>query len=133
DLVQGTTTVKIDGASAAIQGSKFAKSTGDEAGVAGGVVSGVFAMEATFISFSPTVTLDGKPACRLTDKMLMNKGNTVCMGGLVQAPVPPGTPPGTADPSAIESVNPEAPKHCVLRSVLVKCGHAKRNLQLDLA
>src|SRR6185295_810316 len=27
----------------------------------------------------------------------------------------------------------EAPKHCVLRSVLVKCGHAKRNLQLDLA
>jgi len=132
DLVQGTTTVMIDGASAAIQGSKFAKSTGDEPGVAGGIVSGVFAMEATFISFSPTVMLDGKPACRLTDKMLMNKGNTVCMGGVLQAPVPPGTPPD-ADPNAIESVNPEMPKHCVLRGVIVKCGHDKRNLTLDLS
>jgi uncharacterized Zn-binding protein involved in type VI secretion len=133
DLVSGTTTVMIDGCSAAIQGCKFIKSTGDEAGVAGGVVSGVFAMEATFLSFSPTVTLDGKPACRLTDKMLMNKGNTVCMAGELQSPVPPPTPDSSSTDNDCASVVPEAPKRCVLRSVIVQCGHSKRKVQLDLA
>jgi uncharacterized Zn-binding protein involved in type VI secretion len=133
DLVSGTTSVTVNGSSAAIQGSKFVKSTGDEAGSVGGVVSGVFAMEATFISFSPTVTLDGKPACRLTDKMLMNKGNTVCMGGELQAPVPPTCPGSDSPGETLACVTPEAPKHCVLRSVIVKCGHDKRKLQLDLA
>lgn len=131
DLVMGTTTVTVDGSSAAIQGAKFFKSTGDEAGVAGGVASSVFAMEATFLSFSPTVTLDGKPACRLTDKMLMNKGNTVCMAGEMQAPVVDACP---AEPGeAIECAAPDAPKSCVLRSVVLQCGHAARNLQIDLA
>ena len=133
DLVSGTTTVMIDGCSAAIQGCKFIKSTGDEAGVAGGVASGVFAMEATFLSFSPTVTLDGQPACRLTDKMLMNKGNTVCMAGELQSIVPPPTPDSSSADDVIMSASPETPKHCVLRSVLVQCGHSKRNVQLDLA
>lgn len=133
DLVSGTTTVMIDGCSAAIQGCKFIKSTGDEAGVAGGVASGVFAMEATFLSFSPTVTLDGQPACRLTDKMLMNKGNMVCMAGELQSIVPPSTPDSSSADDVIMSASPETPKHCVLRSVLVQCGHSKRNVQLDLA
>ena len=93
DLVSGTTTVTVDGSPAAIQSSKFVKSSGDEAGVAGGVASSVFMMEATFLSFSPTVTFDGQPACRLTDKMLMNKGNTVCMGGAVNPPVASFTSP----------------------------------------
>jgi uncharacterized Zn-binding protein involved in type VI secretion len=133
DLMEGTSTVTIDGCSAAIQGCKFIKSTGDEAGVAGGIASGVFAMEATFLSFSPTVTLDGKPACRLTDKMLMNKGNTVCMAGELQSPVPLSTPADASPPEILASVQPEAPKHCVLRSVIVQCGHDKRKLQLDLS
>jgi len=131
DLVGGTTTVTIDGSSAAIQGSKFVKSTGDEAGAAGGVASAVFAMEATFLSFSPTVTLDGNPACRLTDKMLMNKGNTVCMGGALN---PFLAPPGPDAQSGIDvSIDPSQAKHCVLRGVVVSCGHSKRNLQVDLA
>jgi uncharacterized Zn-binding protein involved in type VI secretion len=140
DLVGGTTTVTIDGSSAAISGSKFIKSTGDEPGVAGGVASGVFAMEATFITFSPTVTLDGKPACRLTDKMLMNKGNTVCMAGALNPEVPTTCPamPSSSSSSSSSSdagacVQPEAPKHCALRSVIVQCGHSQRKLQLDLA
>jgi len=132
DLMGGTSTVTIDGCSAAIQGSKFIKSTGDEPGVAGGVASSVNMMEATFLSFSPTVTLDGKPACRLTDKMLMNKGNTVCMAGELQAPVPPPAPDCTPD-NPCESVLADAPKHCVLRGVMVQCGHSKRNLPIDLA
>jgi uncharacterized Zn-binding protein involved in type VI secretion len=137
DLVGGTTSVTMDGSPAAILGSKFIKSTGDEAGVAGGLLSGVFAMEATFLSFSPTVMLDGKPACRLTDKMLMNKGNTVCMGGELQSFLPPAPPPPMSSCSPADSVGtlvaPEAPKRCVLRSVIVQCGHSNRHVQLDLA
>ena len=134
DLVDGTTSVTIDGSSAAILGSKFVKSSGDEPGVAGGVVSNVFAMEATFITFSPTVTLEGKPACRLTDKMLMNKGNTVCMGGELQSQVPDTCPSSASDSSSDDAcVQPETPKLCVLRGVLVQCSHSKRQLQLDLA
>jgi uncharacterized Zn-binding protein involved in type VI secretion len=135
DLVDGTSTVTIDGSSAAILGSKFAKSTGDEAGSAGGVVSGVFAMEASFLSFSPTVMIDGKPACRLTDKMLMNKGNTVCMAGAFNPVVLPATPETSPDTpgSAVASLLPESPKRCVLRSVVASCGHSARKLRLDLS
>jgi len=76
------TTITLDGQPAAIQSSKFAKSTGDEAGSLGGVASGVFIGETSFISFSPNVFFEGKPVVRLTDKALMNKGNTVCAAGL---------------------------------------------------
>ena len=52
DLMKGTTTVKADGGMmCANYGSEFFKSTGDEAGVAGGVVSNVFIKEATWITF----------------------------------------------------------------------------------
>jgi len=85
DLAKGTTTVHADGGNmCANYGSEFSKSTGDEAGVAGGVVSGVITKEATWISYSFDVKLEGKGACRLTDKMFMNHGNTVCMAGLIQ-------------------------------------------------
>jgi hypothetical protein len=85
DLAKGTTTVKADGGNmCANHGSEFSRSTGDEAGVGGGVISGVFTKEATWISFSFDVKLEGKGACRLTDKMFMNHSNTVCLAGLIQ-------------------------------------------------
>ncbi len=85
DLAKGTTTVQADGGNmCANHGSEFSRSTGDEAGVGGGVVSGVFTKEATWISFSFDVKLEGKGACRLTDKMFMNHSNTVCLSGLIQ-------------------------------------------------
>ena len=85
DLMKGTTTVKADGGMmCANYGSEFFKSTGDEAGVAGGVVSNVFIKEATWITFSFDVKLQGKAACRLTDKMFHNHMNTVNMAGLIQ-------------------------------------------------
>jgi uncharacterized Zn-binding protein involved in type VI secretion len=129
DLVGGTTTVSIDGSPAAVQSSMFVKSTGDEAGALGGVVSSVFAMEATFISFSPTVSFEGQPACRLTDKMLMNKANTVCMSGVAQAPLPPmrQPPPGT-----MQSLTPGEPIFCPVAQLIVSCGHADRDLTVDL-
>ena len=89
DLAKGTTTVKADGGNmCAIFGSEFSRSTGDEPGTAGGVASSTFIKEATWITFSFDVKIEGKAACRLTDKMFHNHQNTVNMGGLLQAPLP---------------------------------------------
>ena len=85
DLMKGTTTIKADGGnSTAKYGSEFFKSTGDEAGTVGGVVSSTFIKEASWITFSFDVKFEGKGACRLTDKMFHNHRNTVNMGGLLQ-------------------------------------------------
>lgn len=82
DLADGSTTVAADGGnSIAIKGSKFAKSTGDAGGDKKGVASGTIESEAEFISASPTVKIEGKGVCRLSDQMTMNKANTMCLGG----------------------------------------------------
>lgn len=82
DLADGTATVTADGGnSIAIKGSKFTKSTGDAGGDKKGVASGTIEAEAEFISASPTVKMEGKGVCRLSDQMTMNKANTMCMGG----------------------------------------------------
>src|ERR1039457_6893871 len=90
DLALGTTTVEADGGNmCAIYGSEFSKSTGDEPGTAGGVTSATFIKEATWITYSFDVKLEGKGACRLTDKMFHNHQNTVNMAGLLQQPLTP--------------------------------------------
>ena len=89
DLVKGTTTIKADGGNmTAKYGSEFFKSTGDEPGTLGGVVSSSFIKEASWITYSFNVKLEGKGACRLTDKMFHNKRNTVNMAGELQMYVP---------------------------------------------
>jgi Toxin PAAR-like domain len=81
-LDKGTTTVKADGGNmCGVKGSEFSRCNGDEAGTAGGVVSSTNMKESTWITYSFDVKLDGKNACRLTDKMKMNHGNTVCLAG----------------------------------------------------
>ncbi len=88
-LADGTVTVRSNGgAMNGVLGSRFATSIGDEPGVGGGVVSGVNMSEATFISFSPNVFMEGRAVTRLTDKMLLNKGNTVSVGGYYTGPLP---------------------------------------------
>ena len=85
DLVKGTTTITADGGNmCANYGSEFSVSTGDEPGTVGGVKSGVFKKEAAWIIYSFDVTLEGKGACRLTDKMFHNHQNTVNAAGLLQ-------------------------------------------------
>lgn len=85
DLKKGTKTVKVDGKKmAAVKGSEFSRCTGDEAGTAGGIKSSTNMKEATWILYSFDVKLDGKNACRLSDKMIMNHGNTACLGGVMQ-------------------------------------------------
>lgn len=82
DLADGTVTVfSHGGAMNGIKGSRFAVSTGDEGGTGGGVVSGVNLHQATWLSWSPNVFMEGRAVTRLTDKMLLNKGNTVSLAG----------------------------------------------------
>lgn len=77
-LVRGTTTVFADsGQSVAIHGSAHTPCTGDQPGSVGGVVSGTIVEESTWITFSPNVKADGKNVCRQSDKMFMNKKNTI--------------------------------------------------------
>jgi uncharacterized Zn-binding protein involved in type VI secretion len=86
-LAKGTTTVKADGMMIAVKGSEFSISNGDQPGTAGGVKSNVFMKESTWLLYSFDVKMDGKNACRLTDKMFHNHENTVNMGGVLQPPV----------------------------------------------
>lgn len=83
-LASGTTNVKGDKMTAAIKGSKFALSNGDNAGVAGGVKSSTFMKEATWILYSFDVKLQKKNAARLTDKMFHNAENAADLTGEVQ-------------------------------------------------
>lgn len=88
-LAKGTKTVKVDGRNpAAIKGSEYSRCNGDEPGTAGGVKSSTNMKEATWLLYSFDVKIDGKNACRLSDKMMMNHGNTACLGGTIHAPVP---------------------------------------------
>lgn len=88
DLSGGTTTVKVDGGNmAAVKGSELTRCNGDEAGTAGGVVSSTNMKEAKWLLYSFDVKLDGKNACRLSDKLTMNHANTVCLAGFTQVPV----------------------------------------------
>lgn len=86
-LSDGTSTVKGDKMMAAVKGSKFALSNGDNAGVAGGVKSNVFMKEATWILYAFTVKMDGKNACRLSDKMFHNAENAANLTGAVNPPL----------------------------------------------
>ncbi len=81
DLKKGSKKVKFDGGnSAAVKGSEFSRCTGDEPGTVGGVKSSTNMKEATWILYSFDVKIEGKNACRLSDKMMMNHGNTGCLG-----------------------------------------------------
>nr|WP_236012942.1 DUF4150 domain-containing protein [Methylobacterium ajmalii] len=81
DLENGTVTVRSHGgAMNGVKGSRFYPSYDDEPGTGGGVTSGVNRHEATWLSWSPNVFMEGRPVTRLTDKMLMNRGNTVSVG-----------------------------------------------------
>ena len=87
-LAKGTTTVKADGGMMiANKGSEFSLSNGDNAGVAGGVKSSTFMKESTWILYSFDVKMDGKGACRLSDKKFQNHENAADLSGACQPPV----------------------------------------------
>lgn len=88
DLAKGTTSVRSHkGAMCGIKGSEFSISYGDEPGRGGGVKSGANLHRATFLSWSPNVFMQGRAVTRLTDRMLLNKGNTISAAGYFTGPV----------------------------------------------
>lgn len=95
DLEDGTTTVRSHGgAMNGVKGSRFFPSYGDEPGTGGGMLSGVNQHEATWLSWSPDVFMEGRAVTRLTDKMHMNRRNTVSIGGyLTKLPNSPKSKP----------------------------------------
>lgn len=77
------TNVLVSGAPAINKSSKILLSSGDEAGVAGGAVSGTFIQQVEFVMGSLIVSIGGKPAIRLGDPIKANKGNAI---GAVMTP-----------------------------------------------
>jgi hypothetical protein len=76
NTAQGSTKVKMDGNPIMLQNSVFSTSTGDEAGSAGGVVSGLIKGKAQFVCFSFDVMVESKSVPRLADPMVQNVGGS---------------------------------------------------------
>ena len=75
DTSQGPTTVKVDGQMPMVKVAKYMRSSGDEAGTVGGVVSGVNMQECEYMMYSFDVKLEGKNVCRMGDPLFHNKKN----------------------------------------------------------
>ena len=86
DTAQGSKQVTCDGNPICLADSTFAVSTGDEAGSAGGVVSGVIKGKAEFVLYSFDVKVEGKNVPRALDLMLHNQKNTPPFP-LIQPPI----------------------------------------------
>jgi hypothetical protein len=75
DTSQGPTTVTTDGEMPMVKGAKYSRSSGDEPGVAGGVISNVNMSECEFMLYSFDVKFEGNNVCRLGDPLFQNKKN----------------------------------------------------------
>src|SRR3712207_9147801 len=60
DTTQGSQTVTMDGNPIMLKGSVYATSTGDEAGTAGGIISGVNKGKAELLSYPFDVQVEGR-------------------------------------------------------------------------
>lgn len=79
DTENGSKTVTVDGNPIMLKDSYFSVSSGNEAGSAGGVSSGVTKGKAKFVNYSFDVLVEGRPVCRRLDPMVSNlsgSGNT---------------------------------------------------------
>ena len=75
DTVKGPKSVKTDGKMPMVKGSKYSKSTGDQAGSKKGVASGTIEAECEFMMYSFDVKFEGKNVCRMGDPLFHNKKN----------------------------------------------------------
>jgi len=75
DTSSGPSTVKTDGKMPMVKGAKYSKSSGDEAGTLGGVMSSVNRNECEFMLYSFDVKFEGKNVCRMGDPLFHNKKN----------------------------------------------------------
>jgi hypothetical protein len=93
DTFQGAKKVTCDGNPVCVKDSNFMISTGDEAGVALGLLSSKIKGKAEFVNFSFDVQFEGKNVPRALDLMLHNDKNTppvpVIQGPIIAIGMPP--------------------------------------------
>lgn len=77
DTLKGPSTVTIDGAMPMTRGAIYARTTGDEPGIAGGIISRVVRDQAEFLTYSFDVKLEGRGAGRMGDILFHNRRNAV--------------------------------------------------------
>ena len=70
-----STTVLFDSCPAHNTSTSVSTSSGDEAGVSGGVVSGTFMSSCRFVAGSTKVMVGSQPATRLTSSTIQNSSN----------------------------------------------------------
>ena len=75
DTSGGPTSVTTDGQMPMVKGAKYSRSSGDEAGTIGGIMSGVNMSECEFMMYSFDVKFEGNNVCRMGDPLFHNKKN----------------------------------------------------------
>jgi hypothetical protein len=75
DTSGGPSSVTTDGKMPMVKGATYSRSSGDEAGTAGGVVSSTNMGVCEFMMYSFDVKFEGKNVCRLGDPLFHNKKN----------------------------------------------------------
>ena len=75
DTSQGPRKVTTDGKMPMVKGAKYSRSSGDEAGTVGGVISNVNMSVCEYLLYSFDVKFEGKNVCRLGDPLWHNKKN----------------------------------------------------------
>ena len=75
DTSQGPTSVKTDGKMPMVKGATYSRSSGDEPGTLGGIISGVNRSVCEFMLYSFDVKFEGRNVCRLGDPLFHNKKN----------------------------------------------------------
>lgn len=75
DTSQGPQRVTVDGEMPMVKGAQYSRSSGDEAGTAGGVASGCNMGAAEFVLYSFDVKFEGSNVCRLGDPLTHNRRN----------------------------------------------------------
>jgi hypothetical protein len=75
DTTQGPNTVTADGQMPMVKGAQYSRSSGDEAGVAGGVLSSINMSVCEFLIYSFDVKFEGNNVCRMGDQLFHNKKN----------------------------------------------------------
>lgn len=74
-LERAAASVLADGFPVATAASELTPTTGDEPGQGGGVLSGTVSGKASFLTFSPDVTVEGEPVPRAFDMVQHNHGS----------------------------------------------------------
>ena len=75
DTSQGPSTVTTDGQMPMVKGAQYSRSSCDEAGIAGGVVSSVNMSFCEYMLYSFDVKFEGNNVCRMSDPLFHNKKN----------------------------------------------------------